>query len=280
MRTLVTALAVMLALAAGTVQLVSEAFYSDLARAPAFPQLVPLALGESLARPLGGRRVPAPIRAAYARALLHRGAVTHARAIVATLPTGAETFELRGALAERAGNIARAVEEYSSARDVERAQLLIDGIDAAGHPEAALRYERELAASRGRSQDEENRARALWRMGQLTQELAVRQPGQSAALERNALAQYLAALTLAPNDETFLLAAGQQALTIGDAAAAAALYERAAEAVPNSVDAYVGLARAAAMRNDCARARANIARARMLAPALAPVALGACAATP
>ncbi len=75
---------------------------------------------------------------------------------------------------------------------------------------------------------------------------------------------YERALTLAPNEETYLLAAGYQSLANGDAQASERFYAHAAEVVPNSADAYAGLAWTAAARRDCARARTNLANARAL----------------
>jgi tetratricopeptide (TPR) repeat protein len=86
-------------------------------------------------------------------------------------------------------------------------------------------------------------------LGQIVQERAAAQStatrdAERRALERRALDWYERALTLAPNEETYLLAAGQQALTLGDKAAARGYYLRALEAVPNSADARAGLQRA------------------------------------
>ena len=77
-------------------------------------------------------------------------------------------------------------------------------------------------------------------------------------------ASYERALALAPNEETYLLAAGYQSLVNGDTASAARLYARAAAVVPNSADAFAGEAWTAAARGDCAAAGAALARARAL----------------
>ena len=81
---------------------------------------------------------------------------------------------------------------------------------------------------------------------------------------RDAETSYERALALAPNEETYLLAAGFQSLANGDAAAAARFYTHAAEVVPNSADAYAGLAWTAAAAGDCAHAREHLAHARAL----------------
>lgn len=233
----------------GWVQLASMAFYGDLARPPALPALLPAAVGSVLAAPLGSPRAPGFLRVAYARALLHRGDSAAAQTIVAQLSAGPEVADLQGQLAQRRGDGAAAIEWYARARDFERAQQLIDAVDAAAHIAQAGELEARLVASLGGNADAGVRARALWRLGQIVQERAAAQStatrdAERRALERRALDWYERALALAPNEETYLLAAGQQALTLGDKAAARGYYLRALEAVPNSADARAGLQRA------------------------------------
>lgn len=232
---------VMVLLAA--VQIASMALYGDLAQPPAVPALLPPALGMALARPLGSPVLPAVLRAAYARALLHRGDAGAAAAIVAQLPDGPATDDLRGRLAELHGDLAAALPFYAKARDFERAQRLIDAVEATAGPAHAAALEARLVDMLGAPADTGLRARALWRWGQLTQGIAYTDRTDRGAAQR-ALALYERALELAPNEETYLLAAGQQALTIGDKVAAARYYERALEAVPDSADAKTGLQRA------------------------------------
>jgi tetratricopeptide (TPR) repeat protein len=230
----------------GVVQAAAMALYGDLAHKPALPALLPPALGMALARPLGSRRAPALLRAAYAQALLHRGARAAAAAIVADLPDGAAAADLRGQLAEVSGDPARALPYYVAARDFERAQQLIDVDDANGGVSGDMALEQQLVLALSSDADAGGRARALWRLGQLTEEetRASASRAASMALSRRALGWYERALALAPNDETYLLAAGQQALTVGDKAAATRYYERALDAVPNSAAARNGLDRA------------------------------------
>jgi len=245
MRIVLIGFAVCAVLVAACVQLASTAFFGDLAAAPAFPRIVSPAVGFTLARPLADPRAPAALRAAYARGLLHRGDVAGAQAIVETLPPIADRFELAGAIAERRADFSAAARAYLAARDVEHAQSLADALERKGQLHAAIALETELVAHSTGAVDAENRAVTLWRLGQLTQARAAQQPSaRSRHDSREALRYYDEALALAPSDETFLLAAGQQALTLGDRAAAAAYYERALEAVPNSDDARRGLERA------------------------------------
>lgn len=227
-----------------TVQVGSMAMYGDLAQPPAVPALLAPAAGIALGRPLGSPRAPAFLRSAYAGALLHRGDVAGAAAIVAGLPDGPAAADLRGQLAELRGDPDAALPWYARARDFERAQRLIDAYDAQGRLAQAAALEARLVDVLSGGSAAGVRARALWRLGQLTQEQAAADPADAGALSWRALRMYERALKIAPNEETYLLAAGQQALTLGDKIAAARYYLRALEAVPNSADARAGLARA------------------------------------
>jgi hypothetical protein len=245
MRIFLWALATCAVIVAGCVQLAFMSLYGDLAQAPGFARVLSPAIGEALLRPLASANAPAPWRAAYARAILHRGDVAHARAIVDTLAPSADRFELAGAIAERNGDMAAAARAYLEARDIEHAQALVDALERQGHLDAAAALEAGLAAHSMGAVDQENHARVLWRLGQFTQMQAVTLPPAAARKKsRESLQLYDEALALAPSDETFLLAAGQQALTLGDRAAATVYYQRALDAVPNSADARRGLKRA------------------------------------
>jgi tetratricopeptide (TPR) repeat protein len=244
-RIILTVLAACAVVLAGCVQLASTALFGDLAPAPAFPRIVSPAIGFAIARPLANPHAPALLRAAYARALLHRDDVTGADAIVQALPATAERFELAGAIAQRRGDFSSAAQAYLAARDVEHAQSLVDALERSGRLDAAIALETDLVAHSTGAVDAENHAVTLWRLGQLTQARAVQQPpARARQLSRDALHYYDEALALAPSDETFLLAAGQQAFTLGDRASALTYYQRALDAVPNSVDARRGLERA------------------------------------
>jgi tetratricopeptide (TPR) repeat protein len=98
---------------------------------------------------------------------------------------------------------------------------------------------------------------AYWRYGQL---LAAnpRTPGDLAE------DMYERALAYAPNEETYLLAAGYQSLVIHKYAQSRAFYTRAAAVVPNSADAYAGLAWSSAALGDCAAALSSLATSRTL----------------
>jgi tetratricopeptide (TPR) repeat protein len=245
MRTVAGVVIAVAVLGAACVQGMSTAFYGDLAKAPALPLLIPPGPGLAMAAALHLEHGPVPIRAAYARALAHRGDLEVAGRIVATLPPGPEAAELRGIIAEDRHDLRSAVDAFIEANDVEHAQALVDAIERGGEGTRATALEDRMIARLGAGNGHtEVLAVALWRRGQLEERAVTREPEHALADERESLAYYVRALALAPNDETYLLAAGQQALTLGDRAQARSFYERALEVVPTSADARAGLARA------------------------------------
>lgn len=241
----------------GAVQLASSAAYGDLAARLSLPAALHAA-DPALLRPLLGDA------SARAAAALHDGDLAGAERLIATLPDDARTADLRGQLAQAHGERDAAIAQYVRAGDVTRAQALIDGI-VATEPARALADQRLLvAALRDDPGAGEVTGQAWWRLGQLQAAEGYRDPAHRAATGREAETSYERALALAPNEETYLLAAGYQSLANGDRAAAARWYTRAAEVVPNSADAYAGLAWTAALAGECAHARTNADRARTL----------------
>ncbi len=216
-----------------------------------------------LLRPvIGGER-------ARAAAAVHDGDLAGAARIVATLPGDAESDDLRGRLDETRGDRDGAVAAYVRAGDVVRAQTLIDALAASDPVRALAEQERLVAGLRDVRDASEVTGQAWWRLGQLRAALGYREPARRAASWRAAEDAYEHALQLAPNEETYLLAAGYQSLANGDVASAQRYYARAAEVVPNSADAFAGLAWTAAARGDCAAARTALARSRALRGAAA-----------
>ena len=171
---------------------------------------------------------------------MHDGDLATAERLAATLPDDPESADIRGRIAEAHGDRDAAVQLYIRAGDVVRAQALIDAL-AQTHPTARSPTRR----SDRRAQDDPNagevRGEAWWRLGQLQAAAGYRDPPRT-PYWRNAEASYEHALAFAPNEETYLLAAGFQSLANGDVPAASRWYAHAAEVVPNSADAYAGLA--------------------------------------
>ena len=157
-------------------------------------------------------------RAARAAAALHDGDIATAQSLVAGLPDDATAADLRGQIAQARGDRDAAIAAYVRAGDVVRAQGLIDAV-AAADPVRALADQRALvAALQDDPRASEVTGQAWWRLGQLQAAAAERDPAHRTALEREAEASYERALTLAPNEETYLLAAAYQSLVNGEVA--------------------------------------------------------------
>ncbi len=241
----------------GGVQLASSAAYGDLASGASLPALLHRVAPQLFAWALPGAH-------AKAAAALHAGDLPLAERIIATLPDDAETADLRGRLAQARGDRAAAVAAYVRAGDVVRAQALIDATAAADPARALADQERLVAGLRDARDATEVTGQAWWRLGELRAAAGYRDAAHRAQLWRSAESAYEHALQLAPNEETYLLAAAYQSLANGDAAAAQRWYARAADVVPDSADAFAGLAWTAAARGDCGAARTALARSRVL----------------
>lgn len=256
-RILVVIAVLVVAVGLGAVQLASSAAYGDLGAGHSFPAALHAA-DPALLRPLlGGKR-------AQAAAALHNGDLAGAESLLAALPDDVETADLRGQLAQARGQRDAAVAQYVRAGDVVRAQALIDVVASTDLARALDDQQRLLAALRDDPDAAEVTGEAWWRLGQLQAAQGYRDPAHRAATGRDAESSYERALALAPNEETYLLAAGYQSMANGDVAAAARWYTHAADVVPNSADAFAGLAWTAALAGDCARARTSLDRARAL----------------
>ena len=244
-----TALVVVLAL----IQLASSAAYGDLATRPSFPAFLHDA-APGLLRPfIGGPR-------ARAAAAIHNGDLATASELVAALPDDSESADLRGRIAEARGERDAAIAAYSRAGDVVRAEALIDAV-AKADPAAALTAQRTLVAALPSDPSATEVVGDAWHhLAQLEALAGYGDPAHRVQHWRQAQVAYERALSLAPNDETYLLTAAVQALMNGDTTDAARWFARADEVRPNNPDVYGGMALTEAQRNNCSAARAWLAR--------------------
>jgi tetratricopeptide (TPR) repeat protein len=257
LRAVLVLAALIVAVVLGGIQLASSAAYGDLAVRPSLPALLHARAPALLRSLVGDRR-------ARAAAALHDGDLAAAERMTATLPDDPGSADLRGRIAEARGDRAAAIAAYVRSGDVVRAQRLIDAVAAADPVAALADQQRLVAALRDDPNASEVAGEAWWRLGQLQAAAGYRDASRRSSSWRDAEASYERALELAPNEETYLLAAAYQSLANGDVAASQRFYAHAAASVPNSADAYAGLAWTAAAASDCARARANLNRARAL----------------
>lgn len=241
----------------GAVQLASSAAYGDLAVRPSLPAMLHDA-APRLLRPLIGDTW------AQAAAAIHNGDLATAERLVTTLPDDAATADLRGRIAESRGARDAALDGYVRAGDVVRAERIID-TTAAHDPVRAVRDQQRLVqALQDNSDAAEVAGEAWWRLGQLQAAAGYRDTARRIVYWEDAQESYRRALSFAPNEETYLLAAGYQSLVNDDTLAAQYYYRRAADVVPNSADAWAGLAWTAAAIKDCVYARSALDRSRAL----------------
>jgi tetratricopeptide (TPR) repeat protein len=253
-----------LALLALVAQLIADGLYGSRAQAPSVPSALAGDWPFDLAARTGLDRLPL-VRRELARGAIVRGEGPRATALLAPLSDSPEVVDLRGRAAMLENDPAAALHDFAAAGDFIAAQGAIDALGT-HDPRAALAlvrdFESRLAAA---GSAPEIAAEVEWREGQIAAAAAVRYPAQAAPYQRAAVDAFARALARAPNDEKYLLNYAFAALRIGDAEGARRTYERAAQVVPDSVDAFVGVAVTAADLGDCAASRAALARARQFA---------------
>jgi tetratricopeptide (TPR) repeat protein len=249
---------VLLALAA---QLVADGLYGSLAVAPSVPRALAGDWPFDVMARTGLDRIPA-VRIELARGAIVKNEPARATALLAPLADTSDVIDLRGRAALLANDPATALRDFELAGDFIAAQAAIDALSASD-PRAALAlvrdFEQRLVAA---ASAPEITAEVEWREGVIAASVAARYPADAEAFERAAVDAFARALARAPNDEKYLLNYAFAALRIGDAEGARRTYERAAQVVPDSVDAFVGVAVTTATLGDCAASRTALARAR------------------
>lgn len=247
-----------LALAA---QLIAFGLYGAIAVSPSVPRALAGDWPFDLAARTGLDRIPA-MRVELARGAIVRNEPARAMALLAPLTDSSDVIDLRGHAALLGGDSAGALRDFAAAGDFIAGQAAIDALGARD-PRAALAivrdFEQRLAAHGAAP---EIAAEVEWREGGIAAAAAVRYPREAPEFQRAAVDAFAKALARAPNDEKYLLNYAFAALRIGDAEGARKTYERAAQVVPDSVDAFVGIAVTTAALGECAPSRAALARAR------------------
>ncbi len=258
------ALGVVVALAALAVQLFVDGLYGGLAAPHSIPHHIAGDWPFALAQRTGIDRI-APVRTTLVSGALVRNEPARALALLADMGDSPDLLDLRGRAILMTGDAAKALQLFAAAGDFVTASAAIDVL-ANTDPRAALAvvrdFERQLDA---RASEPEIGAEAAWREGVIAAFAAHQYPADAPALERESEDAFGRALARAPNEEKYLLNYAFAALRLGDVKTANGAYDRAAQVVPDSVDAFVGVAVARAVRGDCAASRSAIARAQTLA---------------
>lgn len=251
-------------LALGALQLASDGILASAAAPYALPRAVPPAYGIRIYGALDWL-APAPyVESTLAEASLSRGDVDGAERYALRLPPIAARNELLAKIAHARGQRQLALEYYLVAPDVNVVQREIlerSQTDPAGAYalELTLRDRLEMLFTHPDAV-----AEAYWMLGRLADKRALAEPRRRDDLMRLALRHFQTAIELAPFSEKYLLAAGNQALALGDLTEARRQFSRDTDINPNSAIAYAGLGLVALRSGDNTSARTFAQRARLL----------------
>ncbi len=247
-------------------QAVASIALRDEALAGAWPRFVP----SSTAARLDGipQSVPLPpaLALVLAREALAHGDRGAAAAFARRLGPSRDLAALQGDIADARGDTAGAVRAYLAAGDRDGIERHVSDLVAAGRVTDAVALQRALVARLASERAQADAlAEASFELGGVEELGAYRLlvgsvPRRDA--ETRALEAYRRAVALAPLEERYLIAFGNQELNVDDISAAERAFERARDVDPTSAEPLAGLGDAAFSRDDPARARAYLAQAR------------------
>ena len=258
---LAAALVVVLAALA---QLSADGLYGSIALHGSVPHVLAGDWPFELAARTGLDRIPG-VRLELARGAIVRDEPARATALLAGLPESSDVVDLRGRVALLTGDKRTALRDFAASGDFIAAQAAIDTLGTED-PRAALTLVRDFEQRLARNDlDPEISAEVDFREGEIATQAYWRYPADAAYYARESLDAFARALERAPNEEKYLLNYAFAALRIGDAEGALKTYQRAAQVVPDSVDAFLGVSVAAATLDNCAASRTALARARTFA---------------
>jgi tetratricopeptide (TPR) repeat protein len=275
MRGVAIGLAAVAAVALGWLQATADLAVRQRAAPGSWVGLVPPAAADRFVLASGALLRSPALALLLARRALEKGSGAEAAERIARLPPSADRAALEGALAEGRGDGGAAVRAYLAAGDLDGLERAIARVERTGRiPEALALQQAVVARLRADPAQSESLARAYLALGRMEETQAYQFAPGDARRYRHELqsgSAYARALALAPYDERALIAAGNQALNLGDLASAERYFIRAQDANPVSASAFVGLAAVALRRGDRAAAASDWERARRIAPASADV---------
>jgi tetratricopeptide (TPR) repeat protein len=251
-----------LAITLGAVQIASMSAYGDLATKPSLPAFL------NASKAVRGRG-SAGGAFEQAEAFAHDKNFSQAARLLATIPEDRRTDDLHGDIARSRGDSAGAFDWYLRAGDALRAQAIVDSAFD-DDPQRALAAQLRLVRTLERGgATGDLLADAWWKLGERQRAASDASGGRGS---REALGSFERALAEAPNRKSYLLAAGIEALKLGDDDAAARLLAHAIEVGPSNANGYGALALAYAAQKNCGPARTALDgwRARATANARPP----------
>ncbi len=241
--------------ALAVLQLGSMALFSSAAVRGSFPAHISRSFGQRIYRGLEGVMPSDTVEAMLARDDLSNFKFGDVPKRIAHMKPGPERSELQAQLARSRGETEGALRSYLAADDVNALQFEVDRLAAGGRLANAYKFERRIVEHlSSQTTHPDALAEAWWRLGQLASRLRL----------DNAQNDYEHALALAPFSEKYLLAAGFQALALGNFAAASTYFTRGIDVNPASAEAYAGLGQVALASGDRARSMQFASRSRSL----------------
>jgi tetratricopeptide (TPR) repeat protein len=268
-RALAAGMAAVLVLAFGFEQALAGIALRDDARRPAWVRYVPAGVAARVDGLNPALPLPAALRLVLARRALAAGNFELVAGHVARLPASRDRAELSGALAEHRGDPAAALRDFLEAGDLDGIEHRVEALAASGRGDEALALQRSaIARATGDPAQTGNVPEAYYRLGLLEQRLAyqIQDPGARTGPQQQSLADYRKAVELAPLEERYLIAAGNEEINVGDLDAASTFFQRARDSDPSSADALTGFGDIALRRGDTAEAKTFLAQARRLNP--------------
>jgi tetratricopeptide (TPR) repeat protein len=258
---LAAALVVVLAALA---QLSADGLYGSIALHGSVPHVLAGDWPFELAARTGLDRIPG-VRLELARGAIVRDEPARATALLAGLPESSDVVDLRGRVALLTGDKRTALRDFAASGDFIAAQAAIDTLGTED-PRAALTLVRDFEQRLARNDlDPEISAEVDFREGEIATQAYWRYPADAAYYARESLDAFARALERAPNEEKYLLNYAGAAMRTGDVEAAKRTFLRAAEVVPDSVDAFTGIASSTAALGGCPAARTAFAQAQRFA---------------
>jgi Tfp pilus assembly protein PilF len=251
------ALAAIVALALGAVQVGSDAIFAHAGERVSLPAQLPAWLGVTIYR-AAERVAPAPyIDAMLARAAIDRGDLEQAKRYALRLPPSARRDDLLGRIALARGREDLAQQYFARAADIEAIDTAVRDL-ADRDPAQAYTLESALMQRlRASGTHPDFVAEAYWRMGTL----AWKQSKRDLAMH-----DYGQAVQLSPLSEKYLLSAGFSAYELHQDRDAKRYFTRVISVDPASADAYAGAGMVALREGNRAQATQYAARARAVNP--------------
>ena len=251
----------------GFVQIASDAVFARSAAANSLASHLSPAWGVAMYERIERIAPMDFVEATLARAAIDRHDWAGAERYLARMGPSARKDDLEGLARRDRGDTAGAMRFFVAAQDDAAVQAEVGAREDRGDLKSATALESELRARLAENAIHPDLlAEADWHLGKLDTEQAQRELGNRGLLEAG-MREYRAAIALAPFSDKYLLAAGTQALDLGDAAGAGVYFRRALEADPASAEAFGGLALVARREGNPVAARQYAERSRAIDPA-------------